>query len=51
MFDCTPHAKQNFNNAIMLDDHLTYRMTYDRDNKTLLKLLNVITSADKDNQK
>ncbi len=50
-FDCNAHAAQDYANRILIDDHLTYRLSFDSDNKTLLKLLNIKTSGDKEYQK
>ena len=46
IFDCSPINRQQFEGRVVVDDHLIYRLTYDKDNKTLLRLLNVITEAD-----
>lgn len=46
IFDCSPINRQQFEGRVVNDDHLIYRLTYDNDNKTLLRLLNVITEVD-----
>jgi len=47
-FDCSIHNTQNYSNNILSDDHLVYRMTYDNNNKTLLRLINVKTDVKKE---
>lgn len=48
IFDCKPPNQQSFKNAVLVDDHLTYRMSFDKDEKTIVKLLSVKTNGEKD---
>lgn len=48
IFDCSPPQQQSFKNTVLVDDHITYRMTFDQDDKTIVKLLSVKTEGDKE---
>lgn len=48
VFNCSPPNVQNFVGRVISDDHLIYRMTFDKDNDILLKLLSVDTYGERD---
>lgn len=50
IYECSPPNKQNFRNTVISDDHLVYRMSFNEDEKILLKLLTVRTNGDKEIQ-
>lgn len=48
IFSCLPDQRRNYKGKVLQDDHIVYRFTYDGDNKTLLRLLNVKTYVSKE---
>jgi len=48
IFDCLPKQARDYTGKVVADDHLIYRMTFDQNKNTLLRLLTVKTNVDKE---
>jgi hypothetical protein len=48
IFSCLPDQKRNYRGKVVQDDHLVYRLTYDGNNKTLLRVLGIKTYVTKE---
>jgi hypothetical protein len=48
IFSCLPDQRRNYRGKVLQDDHITYRLTYDKNPNVLLRLLTVKTNANKE---
>jgi len=48
IFECLPEQRQQYRGKVLNDDHIIYRLTYDKNSSALLRLLSVKTTIKKD---